>query len=262
LAVLSRAALAGLALAAGCSSYQEQAEFWPRELSLSDASAPPAPAAGEDASAPVLDASVGGGSQDDAIQPAGDTGSAPPPPPPPPPTPDAATAGAEDATVPTIDADVPPMYFDAPAGAPCALSVTVTTVTDNGQFSPRNIGAIWIAKPDGTFLKTLAVWAKTRINDLNTWNNVTGAANLRRSTVDAITGATLSMHQAHNVKWNCKDTSEAAVPDGPYRVYFEWTDNSGQGPVRSVDFVKGARAFTLSPPDSLYFKGIQIQFVP
>jgi len=43
------------------------------------------------------------------------------------------------------------------------LSVTVTTVTANGNYSPRNVGAIWIARRQWALRQTLAVWARQRI---------------------------------------------------------------------------------------------------
>jgi hypothetical protein len=138
----------------------------------------------------------------------------------------------------------------------------VTTVTDNGNYSPRNIGAIWVARSSGTFVKSLAVWARSRINHLTLWNSATRAAGLGGNTVDAITSATLSSHQTHNVTWNCADTKEVAVPDGAYRVYFEMTDDNVTGPNMYVDFAKGPSPLTVSPPDAQYFKGIKLVFTP
>src|SRR5579859_1492292 len=91
------------------------------------------------------------------------------------------------------------MEAGLPEGGGCSLSVTVTTVTDNGSYSPRNIGAIWIATGSAAFVKTLAVWAATRISHLTLWGSMTATAGLSRNTVDAITSATLSMHETHNV---------------------------------------------------------------
>jgi hypothetical protein len=144
----------------------------------------------------------------------------------------------------------------------CSLSVSVLTVTDNGSYSPRNVGAIWITKSDDTFVKTLAVWARTRISRLTLWNSSTSSANLDGNTVDAITGATLSSHQTHNVTWNCTDTNRKPVPDGAYRVYFEMTDKNSSGPHYSVDFMKGPAPFMTSPPDQSNFKNIKLVFTP
>jgi hypothetical protein len=147
-------------------------------------------------------------------------------------------------------------------GGGCSLSVTVTTVTDNGSFSPRNIGAIWIATGTGVFVKTLALWAANRTSHLTLWGSMTAAANLPRNAVDAITSATLSMHETHQVSWNCTNTSEKVVADGPYRVYFEMTDKNASGPNDFVAFTKGPAPESLMPPDAPYFKGISVVFVP
>ena len=144
----------------------------------------------------------------------------------------------------------------------CSLTVTVTTATNNGTYSPRNIGAIWIAKDSGTFVKTLAVWARTRIRYLTMWNSTTSSAGLSANTVDAVTGATLSSHQTHKVTWNCTDASRNPVPDGAYRVYFEMTNRSGTGPNMFVDFTKGSMPLNLTPTDQKTFKGISVVFQP
>jgi hypothetical protein len=148
-----------------------------------------------------------------------------------------------------------------PAG-PCSLAVTLTTVSDGGDFSPNNVGAIWIADSSGSFIKSLAVWAKTRINRLSAWNAATSAAGLSRNTVDAVTGATMSSHKTHNVTWSCTDTNESMVPDGAYRLYFEMDDQNSPGPNGYVDFTKGPMSQTLMPPDQQYFTGIKLVFTP
>jgi hypothetical protein len=144
----------------------------------------------------------------------------------------------------------------------CSLSVTVTTVTNNGQYSPRNIGAIWISKNNDMFVKTLAIWARSRISRLTLWNSVTSSAGQNGNTVDAITGATLSSHQTHRASWNCTNTSRVVVPDGSYRVHFEMTDKNSAGPQTSIDFTKGPMPFSVTPPDQPNFKGINLVFAP
>ncbi|MDP9035098.1 MAG: DUF2271 domain-containing protein [Myxococcota bacterium] len=169
-------------------------------------------------------------------------------------TPEAAGGGGSGAMSP------PDASLGSSSG--CTLSVTVRTLTDNGGYSPRNVGAIWIAQGSGTFVKTLARWAQSRVGELTLWNSATAAANLRRNVVDAVTSATLSSHQTHNVSWNCTDTNHAVVPDGAYRVYFEMTDDNQSGPNMFVPFTKGPNAATVSPPDATYFKGISLVFKP
>jgi hypothetical protein len=150
---------------------------------------------------------------------------------------------------------------DAGTGGGC-LSVTVTMSDLPGGYSPENVEAIWIAQKSGTFVKTLAVWARARMSHLTLWGSATSAAGLSRNTVDAITGASLSSHQSHTVFWNCKDTKEVLVPDGAYRVYFEETNDNRSGPNGFVDFVKSPKPFTLSPPDQTVFTSIHLIFAP
>lgn len=42
------------------------------------------------------------------------------------------------------------------------VKFTVRTTTPGGNFSPRNIGAIWIEDSNGQFVKTLKRWADRR----------------------------------------------------------------------------------------------------
>jgi hypothetical protein len=145
---------------------------------------------------------------------------------------------------------------------PCSFSVSVLTVETGGKYAPDNIGAIWIADGGGTFVKSLAVWAKKRISHLTAWTDATTQAGLDGNTVDAVTSATLSSHRTHQVSWNCTDTNEKVVPDGPYSVHFEVTDKNSSGPTASVPFTKGTKPITLSPPDEPNFKEIQLVFMP
>jgi hypothetical protein len=155
----------------------------------------------------------------------------------------------------TVDAGAPP-----PTNS--CMKVVVTTATDNGRYSPRNVGAIWIAGSSGNFIKTLALWGSRRINNLTAWNSATSQAGLGGNTVDAVTGATMSSHQTHTVTWTCTDTKEKIVPDGPYGVYFEMTDQNGTGPSTSVQFTKGTMPLALSPADKPNFKGLSVVFSP
>lgn len=133
------------------------------------------------------------------------------------------------------------------------LQVTVTTATAGGSYAPRNIGAIWVEDSAGKFIKSLKVWARTRISYLTRWQS-TSAGN----TVDATTSATLSTHQAHTVTWNCTDVNRNVVPDGSYRILFEMTEKNGAGPNLTLNFTKGATSQTITPADAANFKSMQL----
>ncbi len=136
------------------------------------------------------------------------------------------------------------------------LTFTVRTVTDNGDFSPKHILAIWIEDSNG-FVKTRKLRADKRKQYLYTFNSHTGG-----NVVDAVTGATLSSHTTHTVTWDCKDVDGKLVPDGEYTVYVEFTDKHSQGPLCTVPFTKGPEAVSLSPADKTYFKDLALNFEP
>jgi hypothetical protein len=138
---------------------------------------------------------------------------------------------------------------------PCNFTFTVTTVTAHGQYSPRNVGAIWITDSGGTFKKTLMTWGFFRLGNATAWTSVSAS-----NTVDAVTGATRPDHsQPLTATWNCSDTSHNTVPDGAYKVSVTFAEDDSFGffgpppHVASVDFTKGAGPVDLSPPNQSNF---------
>jgi hypothetical protein len=144
----------------------------------------------------------------------------------------------------------------------CTLSVKVTTASAGGRYSPRNIGAIWVADQSGNFIRSLEVWAQRRINYLTLWNSATSKAGTPGNRVDIVSQATLTTHKAHTATWACQDFNDMPVPDGTYRVYFEMTDNSGTGPNRFEQFTKGPAPVTVTPADNNNFKAIELSYAP
>lgn len=144
-------------------------------------------------------------------------------------------------------------------GGPCTLTFSVTTVTGRGRFAPRNIGAIWVMSPQNRFVKTLAVWAATRAGNLTNWNAATGA-----NRVDAVSGATLPNHVAHQARWDCRDVNKADVPPGDYRLFVEMTEDDSAfffnppAKVFSFTFPKGTGAGTITPPNQPNFTGMTL----
>lgn len=148
----------------------------------------------------------------------------------------------------------------APQG--CTLSVSVTTSSAGGKYAPRNIGAIWISDGSGRFVKSLYVWAGQRAKYLRKWNEVTSAASLPASRVDAISSATLGSHGVRSATWKCTDTTGKLVVDGSYQVCFELTDFDGQGPSDCVAFTKGSAPFSVTPADTASFGKRRLDFTP
>jgi PKD repeat protein len=139
---------------------------------------------------------------------------------------------------------------------PGTVTFTVKTITDNGNYAPRHVLAIWV-EYDGEFVKTRKAMANQRKQYLYTWK---AASNY--NVVDAITGATLTSHQTHAVSWDCTDLDGDVVPDGQYFIWVEFTEKHGQGPLMTVEFTKGAEAVTINPPDEDHFINMELIYIP
>jgi hypothetical protein len=143
-------------------------------------------------------------------------------------------------------------------GQGCTLTFSVTTVSFNGSYAPRNVGAIWISDAGGTFVKSLNVWGNRRRRHLNTWNDVSGG-----NTLDAITGATASDHGTRTGTWNCTGVDRRPVGDGVYRVNVDFTEsNNGERVMMPLSFTKGSAPVELTGPDQTNFKNIRLRSTP
>ncbi len=130
----------------------------------------------------------------------------------------------------------------------CTLDFDFTTVTYRGRFGPKNIGAVWVMDEKNQFVKTLEVWADTRAIHLVNWNGQT-----RANRVDAVSGATLPSHGAHQSRWDCRDAGGNIVPNGSYTMFLELTEDdsafffSPQPKLFSFQFQKGMGPERITP---------------
>ncbi|MEE4258497.1 MAG: DUF2271 domain-containing protein [Bacteroidales bacterium] len=136
------------------------------------------------------------------------------------------------------------------------VTLSFRTVTANGNYAPRHVLAVWVEDESG-FVKSRLVRANNRKQYLYTW---IAASNYNE--VDAVTGSTISSHQTHTVVWDCLDLEGMEVPDGTYTVHIEFTEKHAQGPLYSIDFIKGTEEQHLTPFDLTNFKDIQLDFYP
>lgn len=119
--------------------------------------------------------------------------------------------------------------------------VQLRTRTRGGNYAPDNVGAVWLERADGTFVRTLGVWAGTRREHLLQWNARTSA-----NMVDAVTSATAGAHHARVFTWDGTDAGGQVLSAGDYVLHAEFTeDNSNEGapvgPTISVPFSTEAR---------------------
>jgi hypothetical protein len=152
---------------------------------------------------------------------------------------------------------VPTPPVPGAAATPCTLHFTATTISFGGNYAPKNVGAIWVATGGDVFVKTLRIWGNARRKYLSRWQSVSGA-----NLTDAVTGATEPNHGARAVTWSCTGIDGKVVPDGPYRVFVEFTERDGPGRVRAYDFAKGPAPFSAMPPDEVNMKAISLQVGP
>ena len=143
---------------------------------------------------------------------------------------------------------VPPPICPNDPSPLTAMQIRVRTSSADGRFAPRNVGAIWIERSDGAFIKTVARWGTLRTKWLKRFL-AASAGNV----VDAVTGPTLLSHQTHDVRWNLTGPDRCEVPSGDYRVVFELTDRNGMGPTLDVPFAKGVTPGAMMPPDDTHF---------
>ena len=122
-----------------------------------------------------------------------------------------------------------------------SVIIQARTRSYGGEYSPDNVGAIWIEDAGGAFVRSLVVWGGVRREHLVTWY-----ASSQGDRTDAITSATSSSHHTRLVEWDRRDASGRVVPDGDYVARFELTEansNSGDapGPTLSVPFSTAMR---------------------
>ncbi len=142
------------------------------------------------------------------------------------------------------------------------LTVEVTTSSTGGNYSPKNVVAIWIENENGEFIKTLMAYANNQKKHLNTWEASTSAAGSAYNVIDAITGATRTSHSTRSAYWDATGINGFTVVDGKYKVWMELTDKNGTGNFSSFEFEKGQDEVTLTPFNVPSFSSININWTP
>jgi hypothetical protein len=133
------------------------------------------------------------------------------------------------------------------------LHFSVRTVSGEGRYRPRNVGAIWIEDAEQHWLRTLARWGKQRAKWLTEFNAASGG-----DVTDAITTATLPRHEVHELDWDLRDAAGCQIPNGEYALRIELTDWSGTGENTRIDFDKTEEPITLEPADVATFRDLRL----
>jgi hypothetical protein len=137
-------------------------------------------------------------------------------------------------------------------------------VTELFDYSPKNVGAVWITNGPGTFVKTLQVWAARRISKLGEWSDLTSAAGVSRNTTDAVTSATARTHVVHSTSWNCTDYARKPLRQGAYSVCMEV--NEANDPESSsflcLPITLAGEGWRMLPPRAPAFDSMSLVYTP
>jgi hypothetical protein len=162
-----------------------------------------------------------------------------------------------------------------PKLAPGSIEVSFQTQPYHGKYSPRHVLAVWVVDADSKYVKTLAVYGRKHVTKLGRWRKAVGKIKVDAITsathhgkrkdgkpkTDAITGATRRQHEPLTVVWNGTDDAGKVVPDGNYKVRFEYTETSRLGPAFEIAIAKGGKPGSEKVKGSKYFTDITVHTV-
>lgn len=137
-----------------------------------------------------------------------------------------------------------------------------TTAPTGGKYADKNVHVVWVEKADGTFVKTLSLWADRRARHLALW---AAATTDRAKDVQARTGATLTAYGTYTSSWDGTDASGKPMPDGDYVIRLELTnDNADKNKFHraTVNFTKTGESQTQDPKDENGYKQITLDWKP
>ena len=123
------------------------------------------------------------------------------------------------------------------------MSMTVTTKTYYGSYSPRHVLTCWVTNAAGTYIYNLKRYGFSYLSSLTNWSMCSSST----KSSDGTTGATLGSHSQLSFTWNCKNTSSVIVPDGIYYLNIEFTEQEGTKQFVKYSFTKGTTTYTSTP---------------
>lgn len=143
---------------------------------------------------------------------------------------------------------------------PGTLTILFETASPGGKYGPLNVQAVWVEKPDGTFIKTLESWGAKHAKQLRQWT----AAD-RQWKLHARTGATLTAYGSFVSRWDAVDAAGQIIPDGDYILRFELTnDNADKNKYHraALPFYKTAAPNTVGALNEGGYKHILVSWQP
>jgi hypothetical protein len=127
-----------------------------------------------------------------------------------------------------------------------AAKLEATILDYTGTTSPNHYTVVWVTTQAGAFIKSLrkqgpSSWTSSEWgNHCGTWNTARAGstaldgystATAHNYTSETFSGIGLVTNSPIILTWNCRDASNNLMPDGNYKFWIQYAENSGQGPV-------------------------------
>ncbi len=131
------------------------------------------------------------------------------------------------------------------------------TLLDYNGSGAKHYTVAWVTTESGGFIKSLrkqgpSSWTSKEWNDhCRAWNTARAGS----TALDGYTSATASTYSGTNnpviCLWDGRDAAGQLVPDGRYKFWVQYAENSGQGPytTNGLVWVKGPAAAATTYPD-------------
>jgi hypothetical protein len=140
----------------------------------------------------------------------------------------------------------------SPAQTAGSAKLEATILDYTGTSGASHYTVVWVTTQAGAFIKSLrkqgpSSWTSSEWGKhCGTWNTARAGSTV----LDGYSSATATTYTGTNspviLTWNGRDASNNLMPDGNYKFWIQYAENSGQGPVTTSGLLwtKGAAAAT------------------
>jgi len=149
------------------------------------------------------------------------------------------------------------------------LEATILDYT--GSSGASHYCVVWVTTEAGAFIKSLrkqgpSSWTSSQWGShCSTWNT----ARATSTVLDGYSSATATSYTGTNspviLTWNCQDASNNLMPDGNYKFWVQYAEDSGQGPVTTggLLWTKGPDAATNTHANQgVNFSNMKVTWTP
>jgi hypothetical protein len=164
-------------------------------------------------------------------------------------------------TLPTLALALSLFPLTALAQTAGSARLQATLLDYAGTTSPNHYTVVWVTTQAGAFIKSLrkqgpSSWTSSEWGShCASWNTARAGstaldgyttATAHNYTSETFTGVGLVTNSPIVLTWNGRDASNTLMPDGNYKFWIQYAENSGQGPVTTSGLLwtKGTAAAT------------------